>query len=125
MRMKRMKTMVEAAAWTRVGMGLAFLAAPGPLVRFWTGAERPALETNMMARGLGIRDALIGAGALLALQSGQPAGWWLRMGAIADGADAAITLSALERPPKALRLVLFSVAAGSSLAFAWMARQVE
>lgn len=121
----RARTIITGGAWARIGLGLAFLAMPAPLVRFWTGAERPALEATMMARGLGIRDALIGAGALLALRYDQPAGRWLRVGAIADGVDAAITLTALSRPPKALRLALFGIAASSSVAFAWLARYAE
>lgn len=121
----RVTTMAEVASWGRIGMGLAFVAAPGPLVRFWTGAARPSPEAAMMARGLGVRDALIGLGALLALRYDQPAGRWMRMGAVADGADAALTLGALARPPKALRLALFGIAASSALGFAWLARQVE
>lgn len=121
----RLRTIAEVSSWARIGMGLAFVAAPGPLVRFWTGARRPAPESLMMARGLGARDALIGAGALLALRYDAPAGRWLRMGALADGADAALTLGVLERPPKALRLALFGVAAGSAIGFAWLTRQVE
>ena len=122
----RMTTIAEVASWARVGLGLAFVATPEPLVRLWTGAQRPTLETSMMARGLGARDALIGAGTLLALRHAQPAARrWLIVGAVADGADAVLTLGALHRPPKALRLALFGIAASSTLAFAWMARQVE
>jgi hypothetical protein len=120
----RMKTVAQALSWTRIGLGLAFVAAPGPLVRFWTATERPGPETDMMARGLGARDALIGAGGLLALRRGQPAACWLAAGAVADAADAALTLGMLARQPKAPRLALVGVTISSALAFAWMARLV-
>ena len=121
----RITTLAQAFSWARIGLGLAFVAAPGPLVRFWTATEQSGLETDMMARGLGARDALIGAGGLLALRRGQPASCWLAAGAVADAADAALTLGVLRRPPKALRLALVGVTVSSALAFAWMARLVE
>ena len=51
---------------------------PGPLV--W------------LARAFGIRDVVLGAGALRSLSSPEPDASWVRMGAVADTSDAVAAL---------------------------------
>ncbi|MEZ5322078.1 MAG: hypothetical protein R2698_08415 [Microthrixaceae bacterium] len=45
-----------------------------------------------MTRLFGIRDTVLGAGALVSLNREQPEVDWVRMGAVADTADAAIAV---------------------------------
>ncbi|MGH3319117.1 MAG: hypothetical protein ACRDN9_02865 [Streptosporangiaceae bacterium] len=101
-----------ALAVGRVALGVSLLAAPGPLLRPWTGqpAELPA--ARMLARAMGGRDLALGLGALTALsRNGQSRGWVLA-GAAADGADLVATVLAWPALPRAGRWVA-AAAAGS------------
>lgn len=115
-----------AASLARVGLGLTFVAAPGPLARRWTGAGvAEADPVAMLARGLGMRDALLGAGGCLSLLNDESPSRWLRLGAVADAADVVLTLTARPGPSLPVRLLLAGVAAGGAVTFGWLSAVVE
>jgi hypothetical protein len=117
------RALAAMACASRLALGTAFVVAPGTLVRLWTGETAPA--DTLLARGLGIRDALLGAGALLALVERQPARRWIQAGALSDAVDAAITLAAVERIPRNRRLVFASVASAAAATFAALSVRVR
>ncbi len=98
-------SILGVGAWTlavgRVGVGAGLAAAPQPLAAMWVGDEAAASpQTQMLARSLGVRDAVIGAGTALALVRGRSARSWFLAGALCDVADLAATAVAREHLPK-------------------------
>lgn len=69
----------------RVLFGLLCLGAPKILLRR-EAAATPG-QAVWMLRAFGIRDVVLGAGALASLNAEEPDPDWVRMGAIADTAD--------------------------------------
>ncbi len=96
-------------AWGRIAIGGALFLAPRTTARWWSGEEQPSFPTNMIVRGLGARDVILGAGTAAALESGGSAGTWLQACAAADASDAIGTISAFGDLPKG-RAVLYLVA---------------
>jgi hypothetical protein len=102
----------------RVALGLALLAAPRATLRPWVGAlGTPGGAT--VARFLGAREAVLGAGAAIAAGERNGGGSWLSMAAVADGIDAAACLVTPGLPRSARLLgVLAAASAAGHLAFA-------
>src|SRR5919107_828147 len=88
-------TIARAAAGGRIAVGLALLAAPGPVAKRWLGdvSEQPSAQVAIA--GLGSRDLIVGLGTLWAL-GGRKRGAraWLIGSAVADTADFTSTLRA-------------------------------
>src|SRR3954465_4979908 len=85
----------------RIALGAGLVLAPGLAARSWIGADSGTPGARALARGFGMRDVAIGAGALVALQAGRPARDWMLAGAAADAADVAATPIAGGAPPGA------------------------
>ena len=121
----RMRLVAGGAVASRIAVGMAFVMAPRLVSGAWVGtdAERPGAQA--LSRALGVRDALIGVGGALAVARNQPLRPWLQMGAIADAADALITVASFPRLQRVGRWPILLVAAASSAGFAWLASQVE
>jgi hypothetical protein len=81
----------------------------------WIGQQAKPYPTNMMLRGLAARDAAIGVGLLVALDSGTPVRGWLEAGALSDAGDAIGTLTSWRSLPGFRRLALLTMQAGFSL----------
>ena len=79
-------TIARSIAWGRIGFGLLMLIAPNSVLAR-TATERPG-PLVWMARAFGIRDLVLGAGAVVALAQPEPDASWVKMGAIADSCDA-------------------------------------
>ena len=105
------RAVVASACAGRVALGTAFVLAPRQLAHFWTGEAAPT--DGILARGLGIRDALLGAGALAALAEGDSPSRWLQAGALSDAVDAAITLASLQTGSRERKLA-FAAGAGAA-----------
>jgi hypothetical protein len=82
----------RAVAAGRVVFGLAMLFAPGLVLRS-VAEERPG-PLVWMCRAFGIRDVVLGAGALRELAGDDPgaAARWVEMGAVADSTDTVAAL---------------------------------
>lgn len=113
---------VAAAALGRVGLGLAFVATPQLIGSLWVGSDAHRPGSAALARALGVRDALLGVGALYALWQGATPAPWLAMGAMADASDAAITGWHYRALPPIRRAAILGVASTSALAYAALAR---
>jgi hypothetical protein len=91
---------VRLLAMVRIGLGVGFVLAPGPLLRVWLGRGAASPAVKLTARCLGGRDIALGLGTLLALRHGAPLRGWLEAGMLADSCDAAATLAAFPSLPK-------------------------
>ena len=112
---------VAALAAGRAAIGLALVLAPRRLGRLWLGEAVEQAGTRVALRSMGARDAVLGAGALMALRRGRPVRGWIEAGAAADAADLAATLAAGSRLPVSGRVgvpafAVAGVAAGVVLA---------
>lgn len=79
---------------TRVGMGLLMMASPrlafGP---FYGGDEVTDPATSAVARMMGAREAVLGAGGAIAVGEQHGSANWVSMIAVADGLDAVVNLT--------------------------------
>jgi hypothetical protein len=86
----------------------------------WGAAEGSSPAVAFFARLVGARDAILGAGALAAIQQEGGAGAsarvrpWMSYGAVADAADAFATLLAYRHLPKRRRFGVLLLAAGGA-----------
>lgn len=103
----------------RVGLGAAFLVAPGRSGRGWLGARATADAGKVAARALGARDVAIGYGTLRALDTGDPTlGRWVTISGLCDLVDATATAMAFRSLPwrgRILGIVVAGAAATASL----------
>lgn len=80
------RTIARSIAAGRVLFGLIMLLIPNVVLRR-VADERPG-PLVWMCRAFGIRDVVLGAGALAELAEDEPTGRWVTMGAVADSCDA-------------------------------------
>jgi len=73
----------------RVVIGVAMVLLPSRVARVWAGPDAGAGAVTQITRALGVRDLVLGAGTLRALESGEPARTWVSAGAVSDAVDAA------------------------------------
>ena len=110
--------LARALGWVSVGVGVAALAAPGPLMKAIGLGDRPSL-----GRFLGVRDLVLGAGLL----RGQNTAAWCWARGVADALDVALIVGGAavgafrrDRAP----IGIASGAGFSALSF-WLARRVD
>ncbi len=88
------RALARAIAAGRLGFGLVMLFVPNLVLQRVTD-QRPG-PLVWMCRAFGIRDAVLGAGALLELavddEDSEPETRWVTMGAVADTSDAVAAL---------------------------------
>ena len=77
-------------AASRLAVGLVATVAPGLALKPWLGPDAAGAGTRTLGRMFGARDAVLGAGALWALQDGssRDASRWIRLSAACDAVDA-------------------------------------
>jgi hypothetical protein len=103
----------------RALVGAALLVVPGRVTNPWVGtSDAPA---QVLARCLGGRDLVIGAGTAATAARGRDPTPWLLGGVLADAIDGAATLCAGERIPRNGRLGTTALAASSALFGIWLA----
>lgn len=103
----------------RVGIGLTLLAAPRTAARAIVGRGAESSAAAAATRMMGGRDAVLGAGAAIALAERDTGHNWLSMTALADGIDAAVLLLTPRLPLRArLTGVLAAALAVAQLAVA-------
>ena len=86
--------MIRGIGWLRVAVGLALAAAPGRVLKGSVG-EGPSGSMLLLARTVGIRDLVIGAGTISALRSGEggDVSRWVAVGLTSDVLDAVAGLA--------------------------------
>lgn len=80
------RTVARSVALGRVAFGLLMLLLPHAVLAR-ASAERPG-PLVWMARAFGIRDVVLGVGAVVELTEEEPSGRWVAYGAAADTCDA-------------------------------------
>jgi hypothetical protein len=101
------RALARFTAVCRVGIGSAFVAHPRLFMRPWIGRDADSTGAVLLARALGARDLVIGAGTLAAVGERDAGRRWLAAAMVADGTDLAVTLAARgELPPRGRALVV-------------------
>jgi hypothetical protein len=113
----------RAYAGGRLAIGLALVLFPRLVMGGLAGGRAqmtPALV--LVTRLLGVRDAILGAGTLAALEANDADGvrTWMTYGAIADGGDALATLAGYRHLPRFKRFGLLGVASGGAATGAYL-----
>jgi hypothetical protein len=110
--------LTRALGWMSIGVGLAAVAAPGPLNKVLGLGDRPNL-----GRFLGVRDLVLGTGLL----RGQNTAAWCRARGVADALDVTLIVGGAaagafrrDRAP----IGVASGAGSSALSF-WLARRLD
>jgi hypothetical protein len=75
----------------RAVIGLVLLAVPGLPARVWFGDSSPRVRA--LLRMVGVRDLILGVGALTTLKERTQDAEWVGVGAFADGVDGVVTLT--------------------------------
>lgn len=107
---------------SRVGLGLVMMASPrvafGPIY----GADAGVGSAATIARMMGAREAVLGAGAAIAVGERRQSAGWVSMIAVADGVDAVVNLTTRRVGWRAR--VLGTLAAASSVAHLVLAKRL-
>jgi hypothetical protein len=88
------RSLARQLAVGRVVIGGALAVAPALAARGWVGDVSSTAGAQALARGFGMRDVAIGAGALAALGNEGNVRDWMLAGFAADAGDLAATLIA-------------------------------
>lgn len=114
-------TTARAAGAARAAIGIALLAAPGPIGKRWLGdvSERPGAQVAIS--GLGARDLALGLGTAWAAGARKrgPRAWVIASGA-ADLADLVGALRAREALSTASVVGTVALAGGSAALCFWL-----
>ena len=108
------KEMARVLGLVRVALGAIGMLAPTKSMRAWIGQEAKPYPTNMVLRGMAVRDAALGIGLLAALEKKGDARGWLEGMALSDLGDAIGTLGAWKDLPGFRRLALLALELGSA-----------
>jgi hypothetical protein len=99
----------------RIAIGAGLLAAPRLTLGVWIGRDAAAGGVAALGRALGVREVVLGAVALHALDEPESGPRVLRMLAACDAVDAAATLAARRALPSGgLALVTAMASAGAA-----------
>jgi hypothetical protein len=98
----------------RAVIGLSMIVAPGLLGRAWMGPGGSTGPARALARIAGIRDLVLGIGAMTALNEGDHGPEWLSMAAASDAVDAVTLLLGRGLPLRARLSSLTAAAAAAA-----------
>jgi hypothetical protein len=108
--------LARGLAMNRISFGAGLILAPGLYARSWVGSKAAGEETTkVLARALGARDLVLGAGGLLALrhEDAERARRWFTAQGVTDAVDLLATIAARDLPVPA-RVFAAVMAAGSA-----------
>jgi hypothetical protein len=82
--------------WMRALVGIALIASPGAPLRL-AGDSEPSAASLLLMRTIGIRDLVLGVGAITAARSGQPGDLrrWTSAGLASDSIDTLVSLASI------------------------------
>ncbi|MDQ3107377.1 MAG: hypothetical protein M3Q68_06180 [Actinomycetota bacterium] len=104
----------------RIGIGVLFFLFPRRLAKgLWGDVSADSPAVKFLSRIVGVRDVILGAGAIAALQQEADgakglARPWMTYGAVADAGDAVATLLAYKHLPRRKRFGLLVMAASGA-----------
>lgn len=95
-----LRAIAIAVAVGRVALGIGLIAAPERIGRGWIGPAATERSVEVLARSVGIRDVVLGAGGAASLMSGSDSARDWMFGAVAaDVGDLIATLLARDVLP--------------------------
>ena len=100
----------------RILLGVALTVAPRQAAAGWIGDPAADPRTGVVARALGIRDAVLGLGVLASVSDGEAAQRWLAACVAADVVDFAATVAVRDELPPLGRVGVPLLAGGSAAA---------
>jgi hypothetical protein len=106
------RELARFTAICRLAIGAGFVAYPPLSMRVWVGDDARRPSAVLLARALGARDLIIGAGTLAHLGDERALAAWLRGALAADAADLLLTLLGRDAVPRHGRPLVSSIAAG-------------
>ena len=115
------RSLSVAIAAGRVLIGLGAIIDPSRALAPWIGPDSDRTSNAVLARALGGRDLVIGAGALRSLGDPDSLRPWLAAGVLADVVDFGATAAASDLPWRGRAFVLAvagAAAAGGAIALA-------
>jgi hypothetical protein len=89
----RARTAAVAVLGLRVVYGVALTIAPERLARRWLGPSAATPPTQVPLRALGVREAILHGGAIVAVFSGRRVRPWLTASIVGDLSDIASTVA--------------------------------
>ena len=108
------RTLAKGLALNRIQYGLGLVLTPERNAKIWVGGRAARRgPAKLLAQALGIRDLVLGAGALRAMGDPGAARAWFAALAVADGVDVVVTARAEGIPP-ASRAATLAIAAVST-----------
>lgn len=107
------RDIARLSAAARVAFGAGFIAYPPLTMRGWIGRDASRPSAVLLARALGARDLVLGAGTLASLADRSALRRWLAAGLVADGTDFAVTLAERDALPAAGRVMVLAIAGGA------------
>ena len=111
------RDIAKSYAGGRIAVGVLLLLFPRLMVKGLWGTQAAGSPAVMFfVRMVGVRDAILGAGAVAAMQGEGTAAVrpWMSYGAAADAVDAVATLLAYKHLPKRKRFGLLAIATGGA-----------
>ncbi len=109
----------------RVSYGVALIIAPRRLAVRWLGDAANDAPVQVALRGLGVREAVVHVGALLAARRDAPLRPWLAASVVSDLTDVIATSAGRRRLPAGSPLATLAVGGGSALVSLLLAAAVE
>lgn len=109
----------------RIAYGVALIVAPRRLTRRWLGATVEDAPVQVALRALGAREALLHAGALIAVTRGAPLRPWLAASAAGDLTDVIATAIGRRRLPPSSTPATVAVGGGAAFVSAALAVAVD
>ena len=119
------RTVASVIAAGRVLFGIGLLAAPAAVARGWLGEEAGRPAAVELLRGLGARDVVLGAGALVNLRDGGSPAPWIAAGAAADTVDMVAAVAVGDGIPPAGRWATIALATAAAVAGAAVAATLD
>ncbi len=111
------KDLAKYYASGRIGIGLLLLLFPGRVLQGMLGGPQMVTPgAKLLGRMLGVRDAILGVGALASMgkESGPAQKRWMTYSAVADSTDAFAMLLAYRHLPKRKRFAMVMLAASGA-----------
>src|SRR4051812_38943784 len=108
------RTLAKALALNRIQYGLGLVLTPERNAKVWVGGRAARRgPVKLLGQALGVRDLVMGAGALRAVGDPAAARAWFTALAVADGVDVVVTARAQGIPPAA-RAATLGIAVAST-----------
>lgn len=120
----QLRRLIKIGGYTRATVGIAMLVMPGLIGAMWIGSDGRRRGVKAVTRALGVREVILGAGAVVAANEDRQLRRWVEFSMVADTTDAAATMVAARHLPTANAAAAIVVASGSAATGAWMLSQL-